>query len=94
MKYSESEIVSLRNDAKKNAHVFYEESHIRPRFHKTKNKVFSSGKDDEDEDDDYVFKWSLRKCSATVLDVLEDVFNMDFLSMPLPITKELPFSPQ
>ncbi|VDQ14145.1 unnamed protein product [Trichobilharzia regenti] len=96
MKYSESDMVLLRNDLEEDAHVPDKECDIRPRFHKTKNKLFSHevSEDDEDEDDDYVSNWTLRKCSAAALDVLANVFHTDFLPILLPITKELLFSSQ
>ncbi|CAH8588883.1 unnamed protein product [Schistosoma turkestanicum] len=94
MKYSESDMVLLRNDLEEDAHLPDKECDIRPRFHKTKNKIFSSEDDDEDGDDDYVSNWTLRKCSAAALDVLASVFHTEFLPILLPITKELLFSPQ
>lgn len=93
MKYSENDMVLLRNDLHEDAHVPDRESDIRPRFHKTKNKLFSHEEEDEEDDDDYVSNWTLRKCSAAALDVLANVFHTDFLPILLPITKELLFSP-
>ncbi|KAG5444482.1 Transportin-1 [Clonorchis sinensis] len=94
MKYSESDMVLLRNDLLEDAHIPDKESDIRPRFHKTKSKFMSSEEDEDDEDDDYVSNWTLRKCSAAALDVLASVFQTEFLPILLPITKELLFSPQ
>ncbi|KAF6778265.1 hypothetical protein AHF37_02460 [Paragonimus kellicotti] len=94
MRYSESDMILLRNDLLEDAHIPDRESDIKPRFHKTKNKFMSHEDDDEDDDDDYVSNWTLRKCSAAALDVLASVFHTDFLPILLPITKELLFSPQ
>ncbi|OON21171.1 HEAT repeat protein, partial [Opisthorchis viverrini] len=94
MKYSESDMILLRNDLLEDAHIPDKESDIRPRFHKTKSKFMSSEEDEDDEDDDYVSNWTLRKCSAAALDVLASVFQTEFLPILLPITKELLFSPQ
>ncbi|CAH8460580.1 unnamed protein product [Dicrocoelium dendriticum] len=93
MKYSDSDMILLRNDLSEDSHIPDKESDIRPRFHKTKSKFMSQENDDDDEDD-YVSNWTLRKCSAAALDVLASVFHTDFLPLLLPITKELLFSPQ
>uniref|UniRef100_A0A183A0X2 Importin N-terminal domain-containing protein n=1 Tax=Echinostoma caproni TaxID=27848 RepID=A0A183A0X2_9TREM len=95
MKYSESDMILLRNDLLEDAHIPDRESDIRPRFHKTKNKLMSpEDDDDDDEDDDYVSNWTLRKCSAAALDVLASVFHTEFLPILLPIMRDLLFSPQ
>ncbi|TPP57477.1 Transportin-2 [Fasciola gigantica] len=94
MKYSESDMILLRGDLLEDAHIPDRESDIRPRFHKTKNKLMSPEDDDDDEDDDYVSNWTLRKCSAAALDVLASVFHTEFLPILLPIMRDLLFSPQ
>uniref|UniRef100_A0A5K3G1Q8 TNPO1 protein n=1 Tax=Mesocestoides corti TaxID=53468 RepID=A0A5K3G1Q8_MESCO len=45
-------------------------------------------KDDDDDYDDYVSNWTLRKCSAAALDVLANVFHSEILQYLLPTTKE------
>ncbi|VEL20705.1 unnamed protein product [Protopolystoma xenopodis] len=94
MKYSESDMALLRKDLKDDAHVPDKDTDIRPSFHKQKNKFSGGDSRDEEEDDDYMSNWTLRKCSAAALDVLAGVFQNEILPVLLPITKETLFSDQ
>ncbi|WVZ02748.1 hypothetical protein V8G54_023554 [Vigna mungo] len=52
---------------------------LKPRFH---------GSDEaEDDDDDVVNTWNLRKCSATALDILSNVFGDEILPTLMPIVE-------
>ncbi|VDL19318.1 unnamed protein product [Hymenolepis diminuta] len=92
MKYSESDLALLSNDLENDSHVPDKDSDIKPRFHKSKNRMQGDeGGDDSDSDDDsdeYVSNWTLRKCSAAALDLLANVFHSEILQFLLPSTKE------
>ncbi|VDL91032.1 unnamed protein product [Schistocephalus solidus] len=87
MKYSESDLALLSNDLENDSHVPDKECDIRPRFHKSKNRMQEDEEEDEDYDD-YVGNWTLRKCSAAAVDVLANVFHSEILQHLLPMTKE------
>nr|VZI04587.1 unnamed protein product [Spirometra erinaceieuropaei] len=87
MKYSESDLALLSNDLENDSHVPDKECDIRPRFHKSKNRMQEDEEEDEDYDD-YVGNWTLRKCSAAAVDVLANVFHSEILQYLLPMTKE------
>ncbi|KZV42117.1 Importin beta-2 isoform 2 [Dorcoceras hygrometricum] len=55
---------------------------LKPRFHSSR---FHGSEDAEDEDDDIVNVWNLRKCSAAALDFLSNVFGDDILSTLMPV---------
>ncbi|XP_022849715.1 transportin-1 isoform X3 [Olea europaea var. sylvestris] len=55
---------------------------LKPRFHSSR---FHGSEDAEDEDDDIVNVWNLRKCSAAALDFLSNVFGDEILSTLMPI---------
>ncbi|CAI9775741.1 unnamed protein product [Fraxinus pennsylvanica] len=55
---------------------------LKPRFHSSR---FHGSEDAEDEDDDIVNVWNLRKCSAAALDFLSNVFGDEILSALMPI---------
>ncbi|XP_073027371.1 transportin-1-like isoform X2 [Primulina eburnea] len=55
---------------------------LKPRFHSSR---FHGSEDAEDEDDDIVNVWNLRKCSAAALDFLSNVFGDDILPTLMPI---------
>ncbi|BHF69285.1 Transportin-1 [Sparganum proliferum] len=75
------------NDLENDSHVPDKECDIRPRFHKSKNRMQEDEEEDEDYDD-YVGNWTLRKCSAAAVDVLANVFHSEILQHLLPMTKE------
>ncbi|KAL5788948.1 hypothetical protein ACOSP7_005897 [Xanthoceras sorbifolium] len=55
---------------------------IKPRFHSSR---FHGSDNLEDDDDDIVNIWNLRKCSAAALDVLSNVFADEILPTLMPI---------
>ncbi|XP_073306992.1 transportin-1-like [Primulina huaijiensis] len=55
---------------------------LKPRFHSSR---FHGSEDAEDEDDDIVNVWNLRKCSAAALDFLSNVFGDDILPTLMPV---------
>ncbi|XP_044508458.1 transportin-1-like [Mangifera indica] len=55
---------------------------LKPRFHTSR---FHGSEDLEDDDDDIVNVWNLRKCSAAALDVLSNVFGDEILPTLMPI---------
>lgn len=48
----------------------------------------SEKSDNDDDNDEYVSNWTLRKCSAAALDLLANVFHSEILQYLLPSTKE------
>ncbi|PHT97847.1 Transportin-1 [Capsicum chinense] len=57
---------------------------IKPRFHSSR---FHGSEDGEDDDEDIVNVWNLRKCSAAALDILSNVFGDDILPTLMPIVQ-------
>ncbi|KAJ8572148.1 hypothetical protein K7X08_008659 [Anisodus acutangulus] len=55
---------------------------IKPRFHSSR---FHGDEDGEDDDEDIVNVWNLRKCSAAALDILSNVFGDDILPALMPV---------
>ncbi|GLT75276.1 hypothetical protein SLA2020_470120 [Shorea laevis] len=55
---------------------------LKPHFHTSR---YHGSEDAEDDDDDIVNVWNLRKCSAAALDVLSNVFGDEILPTLLPI---------
>lgn len=57
---------------------------IKPRFHSSR---FHGSEDGEDDDEDIVNVWNLRKCSAAALDILSNVFGDDILPALMPVVQ-------
>ncbi|XP_020550313.1 transportin-1-like isoform X1 [Sesamum indicum] len=57
---------------------------LKPRFHSSR---FHGSEDVEDDDDDIVNVWNLRKCSAAALDFLSNVFGDEILPTLMPIVQ-------
>ncbi|CAH9125944.1 unnamed protein product [Cuscuta epithymum] len=57
---------------------------LKPRFHSSR---FHGSEDADDDDDDTVNIWNLRKCSAAALDVLSNVFGDGILSSLMPVVQ-------
>lgn len=55
---------------------------LKPRFHTSR---LHGSEDAEDDDDDIVNIWNLRKCSAAALDILSNVFGDEILPTLMPI---------
>ncbi|KAK6204368.1 putative importin, protein [Scheffersomyces amazonensis] len=99
MAYSEEEIFFIRlQDEKDNAEIEDRDEDIKPQNAKSKDIQSSNGSkkkqieydsDDEDEDDDdELSQWSLRKCSASTLEVLSSNFPAEVLEIALPVLQE------
>ncbi|XP_078163255.1 transportin 1 isoform X1 [Carex rostrata] len=58
---------------------------LKPRFHSSR---FHGSEDGEDDDDDAVNMWNLRKCSAAGLDVLSNVFHDEILPTLIPVIQQ------
>ncbi|KAL3645632.1 Transportin-1 [Castilleja foliolosa] len=59
---------------------------LKPRFHSSR---FHGSEDEEDEDDNIVNVWNLRKCSAAAIDFLSNVFGDEILPTLMPIVQVL-----
>ncbi|OVA15947.1 Importin-beta [Macleaya cordata] len=57
---------------------------LKPRFHASR---FHGAENAEDDDDDIVNVWNLRKCSAAALDILSNVFGDDILPTLMPLVQ-------
>ncbi|KAF9600199.1 hypothetical protein IFM89_005023 [Coptis chinensis] len=57
---------------------------LKPRFHASR---FHGADDAEDDDDDIVNLWNLRKCSAAALDILSNFFGDDILPTLMPFVQ-------
>jgi transportin-1 len=57
---------------------------LKPRFHVSR---FHGSDEVEDDDDDVVNTWNLRKCSAAALDILSNVFGDEILPTLMPIVE-------
>ncbi|XP_041673824.1 transportin-1-like [Drosophila eugracilis] len=106
MRYSEADIVLLNDNVEEDYMIPDRKEDIRPRFHMsrvhkmkgTEEAGAVSAGEDDDEDfnaglDDFssLSEWNLRKCSASTLDMLANVFHEDCLPVVLPILKETLF---
>jgi transportin-1 len=60
------------------------EQDLKPRFHASR---FHGSEDAEDDDDDIINVWNLRKCSAAAVDILSNVFGDDILPTLIPIVQ-------
>ncbi|KAG6571007.1 Transportin-1, partial [Cucurbita argyrosperma subsp. sororia] len=60
------------------------EQDLKPRFHSSRLHGSDNG---EDDDDDIVNIWNLRKCSAAALDILSNVFGDEILPILMPIVQ-------
>ncbi|XP_038900875.1 transportin-1 isoform X1 [Benincasa hispida] len=60
------------------------EQDLKPRFHSSR---LHGSENAEDDDDDIVNIWNLRKCSAAALDILSNVFGDEILPMLMPIVE-------
>uniref|UniRef100_A0A2P2MHJ9 Uncharacterized protein MANES_11G097900 n=1 Tax=Rhizophora mucronata TaxID=61149 RepID=A0A2P2MHJ9_RHIMU len=57
---------------------------LKPRFHSSR---FHGSDSVEDDDDDIVNVWNLRKCSAAALDILSNVFGDEILPTMMPVVQ-------
>ncbi|KAF8377772.1 hypothetical protein HHK36_031157 [Tetracentron sinense] len=57
---------------------------LKPRFHSSR---FHGSDNAEDDDDDIVNIWNLRKCSAAALDILSNVFGDEILTTLMPVVQ-------
>ncbi|XP_065881178.1 transportin-1-like [Euphorbia lathyris] len=57
---------------------------MRPRFHSSR---FHGSDDIEDDDDDSLIVWNLRKCSAAALDVISTIYGDDILPTLMPLVE-------
>ncbi|KAB5541615.1 hypothetical protein DKX38_014589 [Salix brachista] len=57
---------------------------LKPRFHTSR---FHGSDSVEDDDDDIVNAWNLRKCSAAALDILSNVFGDEILPTLMPVVE-------
>ncbi|XP_071921159.1 transportin-1-like [Coffea arabica] len=69
-------------DAEEDGSLPDREQDLKPRFHASR---FHGSEDGEDDDDDTVNSWNLRKCSAAALDILSNVFGDEILPTLMPI---------
>ncbi|XP_047310116.1 transportin-1-like [Impatiens glandulifera] len=60
------------------------EQDLKPRFHSSR---IHGSENSEDDDDDIVNVWNLRKCSAAALDILSNVFGDEILPTLMPIVQ-------
>ncbi|KAL5561246.1 hypothetical protein UlMin_030993 [Ulmus minor] len=71
-------------DAEEDESVPDRDQDIKPRFHASR---FHGSDDVEDDDDDIVNVWNLRKCSAAALDILSNVFGDEIFPTLMPIVQ-------
>ncbi|KAA8535967.1 hypothetical protein F0562_028445 [Nyssa sinensis] len=71
-------------DAEEDGSLPDRDQDLRPRFHSSR---LHGSEDAEDDDDDIVNIWNLRKCSAAALDILSNVFGDDILPTLMPIVQ-------
>ncbi|KAK7855605.1 transportin-1 [Quercus suber] len=70
-------------DAEEDGSLPDRDQDLKPRFHSSR----FHGSDVEDDDDDIVNVWNLRKCSAAALDILSNVFGDEILPTLMPIVQ-------
>ncbi|XP_057974190.1 transportin-1 [Malania oleifera] len=71
-------------DAEEDGSLPDRDQDLRPRFHSSR---FHGSDDAEDDDDDIVNVWNLRKCSAAALDMFSNVFGDEILPTLMPIVQ-------
>ncbi|KAH7836287.1 hypothetical protein Vadar_034333 [Vaccinium darrowii] len=71
-------------DAEEDGSLPDRDQDLRPRFHSSR---LHGSENAEDDDDDIVNIWSLRKCSAAALDILSNVFGDEILPSLMPIVQ-------
>ncbi|KAK6915084.1 Importin-beta, N-terminal domain [Dillenia turbinata] len=71
-------------DAEEDGSLPDRDQDLRPRFHTSR---FHGSENAEDDDDDIVNVWNLRKCSAAALDILSNVFGDDILPFLMPLVQ-------
>ncbi|GMY14006.1 transportin-1 [Fagus crenata] len=71
-------------DAEEDGSLPDRDQDIKPRFHSSR---FHGSDNAEDDDDDIVNVWNLRKCSAAALDILSNVFGDEILPTLMPIVQ-------
>ncbi|KAA8546130.1 hypothetical protein F0562_020976 [Nyssa sinensis] len=71
-------------DAEEDGSLPDRDQDLRPRFHSSR---FHGSESAEDDDDDIVNIWNLRKCSAAALDILSNVFGDEILPTLMPIVQ-------
>ncbi|KAF4382452.1 hypothetical protein G4B88_011404 [Cannabis sativa] len=71
-------------DAEEDESVPDREQDIKPRFHSSR---FHGSEGAEDDDDDIVNVWNLRKCSAAALDILSNMFGDEILPTLMPLVQ-------
>jgi transportin-1 len=62
------------------------EQDIKPRFHHSRIHGVDGAEEDEEEDD-IINSWNLRKCSAAGLDILSTVFGDEILPILMPLVQ-------
>ncbi|XP_057500476.1 transportin-1-like [Actinidia eriantha] len=68
-------------DAEEDGSMPDRDQDLRPRFHSSR---FHGSENGEDDDDDIVNIWNLRKCSAAALDILSNVYGDEILPTLMP----------
>ncbi|XP_041014474.1 transportin-1-like [Juglans microcarpa x Juglans regia] len=71
-------------DAEEDGSLPDRDQDLKPRFHSSR---FHGSDNAEDDDDDIVNVWNLRKCSAAALDILSNVFGDELLPTLMPIVQ-------
>ncbi|KAF5443757.1 hypothetical protein F2P56_036291 [Juglans regia] len=71
-------------DAEEDGSLPDRDQDLKPRFHSSR---FHGSDNAEDDDDDIVNVWNLRKCSAAALDILSNVFGDEILPTLMPIVQ-------
>ncbi|XP_062175926.1 transportin-1 isoform X1 [Alnus glutinosa] len=71
-------------DAEEDGSLPDRDQDLKPRFHSSR---FHGSDNVEDDDDDIVNVWNLRKCSAAALDMISNVFGDDILPTLMPIVQ-------
>ncbi|PWA81477.1 transportin 1 [Artemisia annua] len=82
MAYSEDDESLL--DAEEDGSLPDRDQDLKPRFHSSR---FHGSDDAEDDDDDIVNIWNLRKCSAAALDIISNVFGDEILPTLMPFVQ-------
>ncbi|KMY97903.1 transportin-1 isoform X1 [Drosophila simulans] len=86
MQYTETDIVLLKGEVDEDDEPDRQQD-ISPRFHMSRVHGISNELD-EDPDEDWDLAWNLRKCSASALDIISNIFGEECLPFLLPILNE------
>ena len=88
MVYSQEEIVVMEASNGDDADSEDKDEDIKPVSAKIQKKNDDDNDEDSDDDENFDHEWNLRKCAASVLDILTGIFPKEVIETALPLLRE------